>query len=280
MYKYLLAAFCATPTEAQSRTRSTRSRDFRRSRTTALAKTGNSQYAEAIYVGLKPYGANRTNAPAKENQDLEATIVAEAVDTADGTPITDSEVYALFQHAAADSPSLTVNILKVHDFKQWRCTWTQVSQNGTGTATKQASQRNGEAAVKITATGMDIKTGEGRQAFRGTSWKRQGGAPSTTSESWVVEVQSDSVVASGVQRIGCGRFRRHAAEGFIKDVIDKIRVAGLNENAQTTTRITVLQANQDNTDIPITNEAPATPPTQVISIGGGVAGPGPICCTF
>jgi hypothetical protein len=78
-------------------------------------------------VGVKPYGANRNNEPAKENKDLTGTIVAESVDLADGTPTGDTEVYAVFQHAKNPSPNLTVNIKRAHSFREWRCTWTEIS---------------------------------------------------------------------------------------------------------------------------------------------------------
>jgi hypothetical protein len=86
-----------------------------------------------------PYGSNRNNVAAKENRWMDCKAVAEAVDTADNTRINSAEVYLICENAAADSPSLTVNIKTGTNFNDWKCTWDNEATLATGTATKQAS---------------------------------------------------------------------------------------------------------------------------------------------
>ena len=77
---------------------------------------------------------------------------------------------------------------------------------------------------------MDVKNstgGDGRSVYRASAWRRIGGNTFATAEDWIVEVQSDTVVATGVERIGCGRFRRFFGDGFINAVLDELRPPGL-----------------------------------------------------
>ena len=96
MFKNILSvALYAIEAQAQFRSRGRRTRNSRLSSLAGVAKTGDTEYAQAPYVSLHYYGDNK-NDSVKENSRMTGIILAESVDANDGTPNTNTEVYAVF----------------------------------------------------------------------------------------------------------------------------------------------------------------------------------------
>jgi len=196
------------------------------------------EYARAVYVNKKAYGVAPVGAPTayfqaiKENEGVKGLIIAEARDTAAGTAVVTSDVYAHFSNlgnaaTAAKVGTYTLSIIEATNLKLWKCEYTDINTpiagptalvpldqalattNGYRLNTGVVGRANSkdQAVLKFTAAAMDIKTqgtvaattaANGRRQFRGGRWRPTGEQAGTLAMSvnYVVELKAQDVAAT------------------------------------------------------------------------------------